>query len=237
MIRLLLKYLFPFAGAWMLMSSCSSTAVNSRLPSAITGKSECVILIHGLGRTYRSMRKIEDSLLGAGYITVNLDYPSRKKTIESIASEYVPLATGKCRNSNAESIHFVTHSMGGIVARKAIKDSKPDILGRVVMLSPPNQGSLVAEALKERWYYQLLNGPSGLQLTTSPDSLPNRLGPVDYPVGVIAGDKPAFFDEWLLDIFTGDSDGKVSVERTKIEGMSDFLIVHKSHTYIILNVG
>ena len=170
---------------------------------------------------------------GRRYITVNLDYPSRKKTIENIASEYVSLATGKCMDSNAEFIHFITHSMGGIVARKAIKDSKPDNLGRVVMLSPPNQGSLVADSLKERWYYQWLNGPSGQQLTTTPDSLPNRLGPVDYPVGVIAGDKPAFFDEWLLSIFTGDSDGKVSVERTKIEGMSDFLIVHKSHTYIM----
>lgn len=230
---MILKYLLMFTGTLMLLSNCSSHAVISRMPPSIEKRHECVILIHGLGRTYRSMRKIESSLLDLGYITVNLDYPSRKQSIENIANEYIPLATEKCMDSNAESIHFVTHSMGGIIVRKAIKDNRPDILGRVVMLSPPNRGSLVADSLKNRWYYQLLNGPSGQQLTTSPDSMPNRLGPVDYPVGIIAGDKPAFFDEWLLGLFSGDSDGKVSIERTKVDGMSDFLIVHQSHTYIM----
>ena len=195
--------------------------------------SECVILLHGLGRTHRSMRAMEQNLRNAGYMTVNLDYPSTSKNIESIASESVPQALEQCLSNNAETIHFVTHSMGGIVVRKAIKDNRPEKLGRVVMLSPPNKGSTVVDSLKDHWYYKWINGPAGQQLSTSPDSMPNQLGPVDYPVGIIAGDQPAFFDAWFTTFIPGENDGKVAVEQAKVDGMSDFLVVHQSHTNIM----
>lgn len=220
-------------GAGLLLSSCSSSGVYTRIPSIKTENVECVVLLHGLGRTHRSMLKIEEKLSGAGYITVNLDYPSRSKTIESVAAENVPLALAQCLSNHSETIHFVSHSMGGIIVRKAMKDNKPNTLGRVVMLGPPNQGSLAVDSLKDRWYYKWINGPAGQQLSTSQDSMPNQLGAVDYPVGIIAGDKPAFFDFWLLPFFRGKSDGKVSVGRTKVEGMNDFLVVHESHSFIM----
>ena len=214
--------------------SCSaSSTVYSKLPSRRAEVAECVILIHGLGRTYRSMWDMEEKLREAGYHTVNLDYPSRKKTIEEIAGEYIPKAIKECQIYNAEAIHFVTHSLGGIITRKIIKDNRPAVLGSVVMLSPPNKGSYVADALKGRWYYRWINGPAGQQLTTSSDSLPNRLGPVDYPVGIITGNDPAFFDTWFTTFIPGVNDGKVAVAQTKLEGMADFMVVSESHTYIM----
>lgn len=179
------------------------------------------------------MGEMEMKLREAGYITVNLEYPSRSKTIEQIATEHVPEAIEQCEIHDAEVIHFVTHSMGGIITRKTIKDNRPELLGRVVMLSPPNQGSSVVDAMKDRWYFKWLNGPAGQQLSTSPYSMPNILGPVDYPVGIITGDDPAFFDSWFITFIPGESDGKVAVTRTKLEGMSDFLVVPESHTYIM----
>lgn len=176
---------------------------------------------------------IEERLREAGYHTVNLDYPSRKKTIEQIAEEHVPEAIEHCQSYNAEKIHFVTHSMGGIITRKVIKDKRPDSLGKVVMLSPPNKGSNVADALKGRWYYHWINGPAGQQLTTSADSLPNTLGPVDYPVGIITGNDPAFFDTWFTTFIPGVNDGKVAVAQARLDGMADFMVVSASHTYIM----
>lgn len=156
-----------------------------------------------------------------------------EKTIEELAAEAIPPALKHCSCFNSDKIHFVTHSLGGIVVRMAIKQNRPEKLGRIVMLSPPNQGSEAVDNLKERWYYSLINGPAGQELSTAENSVPNRLGPVDYPVGIITGDKQAFFDSWLLDLFRGANDGKVSVERAKVEGMTDFIVVHQSHTYIM----
>lgn len=194
---------------------------------------ECVILLHGLGRTYHSMERMENALIHEGYATVNLDYPSREKSIEELAADYIPEALDQCHQFNPAKIHFVTHSMGGIVTRMAIKQNRPEKLGRVVMLSPPNQGSEAVDKIKDSWYFSLMNGPAGLQLTTSADSIPNQLGPVDYPVGIITGNKQAFFDSWMLPFFRGAHDGKVSVERAKVIGMTDFLVVPESHSFIM----
>ncbi len=200
---------------------------------ANTVKNECVILLHGLGRTYHSMDEMQIKLTAAGYHTVNLDYPSRKESIQQLAAKYIPPVIDQCSAFDPAHIHFVTHSLGGIVIRMAIKQNWPEKLGRVVMLSPPNRGSDAVDDLKDRWYYSWINGPAGQELSTSEDSTPNQLGPVDYPVGVIMGDRHAFFDTWLLAMFQGANDGKVSVEGAKLDGMADFMVVHESHPYIM----
>jgi triacylglycerol lipase len=217
----------------LVTSGCSTTGLSIKKPSLDNAMGECVVLLHGMGRTYRSMGKMQDALTRAGYHTVNLGYPSTKKDIESIVAENFPYGLEQCGQFNPTSIHFVTHSLGGIVTRSAIKENRPKKLGRVVMLSPPNKGSAVVDDLKDRWYYSWLNGPAGQQLSTAADSVPNQLGPVDYPVGIITGDRHAFFDGWLSNIIPGVDDGKVSVERAKVDGMTDFLVVHQSHPYIM----
>jgi hypothetical protein len=161
---------------------------------------------------------MEERLREAGYHTVNLDYPSRKKKIEQLAEEHVPEAIEQCQRYNAEKIHFVTHSMGGIITRKVMKDNRPVALGNVVMLSPPNKGSTIVDALKGSWYFRWINGPAGQQLTTAADSLPNTLGPVDYPVGIITGNEPAFYDTWFTTFIPGVNDGKVAVSQPDLMG-------------------
>ena len=226
----------------VLLSNCSVNSQSARMIPLENGKNECVILLHGLGRTYHSMDKMQKALTQAGFQTVNLNYPSRKESIEQLAANYIPSAIEQCQDYAPDQIHFVTHSLGGIVTRMALKQQRPENLGRVVMLSPPNSGSEAADVLQKNWFYSWANGPSGQQLSTSSDSVPNQLGPVDYPVGIITGDRQTFFDSWVASLFSdtdgekvfeGANDGKVSVERAKLAGMTDFIVVHENHSFIM----
>jgi triacylglycerol lipase len=194
---------------------------------------ECVVLLHGLGRTADSMDDLAEALETAGYGTVNLDYPSRDDPIETLAMATIPSGIRQCRAKAAQKLHFVTHSMGGILLRYYLSRQPLDNLGRVVMLSPPNQGSEIADALKDNSLYQWYNGPAGQQLGTEPDGFVAGLGPVDYPVGIITGNSHAVFDVWFAKEIPGDDDGKVSVERAKVEGMTDFLVLPYSHPFIM----
>ncbi len=219
-------FILPFSG-------CSKTFISIKRPSADNSTGECVVLLHGLARTYHAMESMQETLTKAGYYTVNLGYPSTEKNIATLAKEHFPEAITKCRQFNPKAIHFVTHSLGGIVLRKSLVENRPSLLGKVVMLSPPNRGSAVTDKLQGWWFYEWLNGPAGQELHTGSDSMPNRLGPVAYPVGVITGDRYAFFDTWFSYILPGKDDGKVSVESAKVDGMRDFLVVHESHPFIM----
>jgi hypothetical protein len=204
-----------------------------RTAEASPAADECVILLHGLARTEYSLQKLEHAVEDAGYVAVNLGYPSRDKPVEVLARDVIPRALRECRTAGTTRVHFITHSLGGILVRYYLEADEVEGLGRVVMLSPPNQGSEAADELRDLGLYEWLNGPAGQQLVTGADGLPARLGPVDYPVGVITGNRHAFFDAWLADLFPGEHDGKVSVERAKVRGMNDFLVVPYSHPFIM----
>ena len=195
---------------------------------------ENVILLHGLCRTHRSMAKIQRALTQAGYTVWNVDYPSRTAPIQTLADDAIGPAIANCRQDGATRIDFVTHSMGGILVRSYLaRHSVPD-LGRVVMLAPPNEGSEVVDKLGGLFLFKWINGPAGDELGTDKNSVPNRLGPARFPVGIIAGDRSF---NWINSLFLipGPDDGKVSVQRAKLAGMSDFLVLHTSHIFIKYN--
>jgi triacylglycerol lipase len=201
--------------------------------SASAAPEECVILLHGLARTSYSMVPLEEALQERLYAVANIDYPSREQPIESLAPEAIGRGLAACRSCDAKVIHFVTHSMGGILVRQYLAGNTIPELGRVVMLAPPNQGSEVVDRFSTMPGYKSVNGPAGYQLGTGPGSVPILLGPVTYPVGVIAGTESVNFI--LSTAFSDANDGKVSVERTRVEGMSDFMTVEASHPFIMRN--
>jgi triacylglycerol lipase len=192
----------------------------------------CVILLHGMGRTHRSMATMARRLAGKGYGVKNLDYPSTGASIESLSAGIVAETVRHCRLAHpSASIHFVTHSLGGILVRQYLQTHRLPPGSRVVMLSPPNQGSELADLLKDWFIYRWIMGPAGQQLGTAEDSVPNRLGPVDVPVGIITGDST--LEPWFSAQLPGPDDGKVSVKRARLAEMADFLVVHKSHGFIM----
>lgn len=177
------------------------------------------------------MIPMERALTKAGFHVLNVGYPSRTTSIGHLAGTVVPEAIGKCRDVGATRIHFVTHSLGGILVRAFLSANAMQDLGRVVMLGPPNRGSEVVDVLGRYWIFGKLNGPAGRELGTGVDSTPNRLGPVKFPLGIIAGDRSV---NWINSLWIrGDDDGKVSVERTKVAGMTDHIVVHAAHPFLM----
>lgn len=194
---------------------------------------EGVILLHGLCRTSASMEKMEAALVAAGYYVENVDYPSRSASVQRLSDEAIGQALADPKMQSCTRIHFVTHSLGGILVRSYFKRHDHGKLGRVVMLGPPNQGSEVVDRLKSWWLFQKLNGPAGSELGTSPDSTPNKLGPVDFELGVIAGDRSI---NWINSLMIkGRNDGKVSIDRTRVAGMKELLVVHGTHPFLMRN--
>jgi len=192
-----------------------------------------VILLHGLARTKSSMTKMENHLKRAGYSVLNLGYPSRDKTIQHLVKDHLVPAIHQCLLQGAQKIHFVTHSMGGILVRYFLKKNRLNELGHVVMLSPPNAGSEVVDTFKSFFIFKWLNGPSGQQLGTTPDALPIVLGEVNFHPGIITGDRSInLILSWII---PGPDDGKVSVARAKVKGMADFRVIHATHPFIMKN--
>lgn len=192
---------------------------------------ECAVLLHGMARTENSMNKLAKALIEDGYIVSNYGYPSTSLDIDEIAKTHVAKAISEC--GNVDKVNFVTHSLGGVVLRKYLSLNTLENLGRVVMLGPPNQGSEVVDKLKNVPGFKAINGPAGLQLGTGKDSVPNSLGPVTYPVGIIAGSST--FNPVLSQMLPNPDDGKVSVERTKAEGMTDHIVMPVTHTFMMKN--
>ncbi len=196
----------------------------------VFSSADCVVLLHGLARSPSSMNPLADALENAGYDVVNAGYPSREKPIEELAPLAIDGGISLCP-SNDDPIHFVTHSLGGILVRYYLEKRSISRLDKVVMLAPPNQGSEVVDTLRGLPGFSLLNGPAGLQLGTDEASIPRSLGPVKFTLGVIAGDKT--FNPLLSLQLRNPDDGKVSVESTKVEGMTDFVEVPHSHPFIM----
>ena len=192
---------------------------------------DCVILLHGLARTDHSMEKMASGLAADGYRVVNVDYPARKATIEVLVQGYVVPAVEAWQEGGPVTIHFVTHSMGGILVRYYLGHQSLAELGRVVMLSPPNKGSEIVDTLGNVPGFNAFNGPAGQQLGTGASSVPNQLGSAHYPVGIITGNKS--INLILSMLIPGDDDGKVSVERARLDGMAAFLVVPHSHPMIM----
>lgn len=193
---------------------------------------EAVVLLHGLGRTSLSMEDLAGSLRDAGYVTCNQGYPSRDRTIQSLAP-YVAGAVQRARAAGHERISFVTHSMGGIILRYYLGYSSHSVPGRVVMMAPPNHGSEVVDLLEDFPAFEFIMGPAALQLSTDSDSLPNRLPPVTMPVGVIAGEDSS--DPWFSGLFEAPHDGKVSVDSTRMVTMTDHIVMPVGHTFMMHN--
>ncbi len=190
-----------------------------------------VILLHGLVRTRRSMQPLAVYLRRHGMVVVNVDYPSRRYPVEVLAHRFVAPAVAALRRDGIKTIHFVTHSMGGILLRSFLATEPLPELGRVVMLSPPNQGSEVVDCLRSSWWFRRIFGPAGCQLGTATTDLPFQLGPLPCPVGILIGDRP--FMHVFSRFFPGPNDGKVSVARAQLSGMTDFLVLPHGHSFIM----
>lgn len=186
---------------------------------------EQVVLLHGLGRGASSMLLLESRLTKAGFAVTNIDYPSLEASPDAIA-DLVTAEVDECCANNGRPLHLVGHSLGGLVIRAYLDTRQPDNLGRVVLVGTPNAGSEWVDELEDHEFLEELIGPAGMALGTESSKLA-ALGPPYYPVGVIAGNRS--FDVLEGEVFEGENDAMVSVESTKLEGMTDFIVLDTYH--------
>ena len=176
-----------------------------------------VVLLHGMGRTRLSMRRAARELRLRGWRTRLVGYPSLTRPIEALATHVAERTAEEPR-----PLHFVTHSLGGVVLRRMLSHCRPSGFGRAVMLAPPNRGSALARRVARLGVLV-----PALRLLARPGSeVEEVLGPFDEDVLVVAGSRAIGPLRWV----TGEAnDGIVTVEET---GPHPF-VVSAGHTFIM----
>jgi triacylglycerol lipase len=173
-------------------------------------KADTVVLLHGLGRTSFSMRRLEKFLMRAGFRVLRYGYRSRRDDMTTIVTGLKSQLGVWQEAYNPNAFHFVTHSLGGIVVRALLAQELDMRIGRIVMLAPPNHGSEIIDFWRSKpWlraFFGRIMGDVALSLHTGADSLSNTLPRLaDYPVLVIAGVRS--IEPWFNPLFREAHDG------------------------------
>lgn len=192
---------------------------------------EVVVLIHGLFRSTSSMSKVKKNLENHDYDVFSIGYKSTSNTIAKLAVDVVNTINEAFLMSDYEKVHFVTHSLGGILLRFIHKESLLNISGNTVMLAPPNHGAIIMDKAPRWSWLQKLIGPASYEMSTSASSTVNTLGDFTKPLGVIAGTS-SLNPIWSL-ITPKPCDSTVTVQSTKLQGMLDHIEVPYIHSLIM----
>ena len=213
----------------LVFATCGLAALSGCSSSPPVG-GDPVVLVHGLGRSPASMAILGSRLESEGYRVVRFGYPSTNEPLDALVAD-LESEVGQCCGADAETVHFVTHSMGGVLVRAFLAERPQVHRGRVVMLSPPSQGSEIVDAFGTTPLLRSLLGPAGSRLGTDAAGIARQLPPIRFSVGIITGDRSLNpLTSWLI---PGPDDGKVGVDRARLDGAADFLVLPTTHTFIM----
>lgn len=183
---------------------------------------ETVVLLHGLGRSRASLWRLSRRLRAAGFETRNFPYAPAFHRFDTLVGQLHDFIVAEV---HTPVYHLVGHSLGNILIRARFRIGYPSGLTRIVMLAPPNHPPKLARRLQGCPPFHLWSGESG-RLLASPEFYATLPVP-SVPFGVIAGDKGQrlTFDE--------PNDAIITVESTRLAGMTEHLVVPCAHTFIM----
>lgn len=189
-------------------------------------RGETVVLIHGLWLTGREMVLLRRRLRHCGFAVVVFDYPSVRRGLMGNAAALQRLVAGL----DAATVHFVAHSLGGLLLRQFFHDFPHQRRGRVVTLGTPHRGSTAARRLARWRLGRLLLGRS-----LQPGLLGGLAGwPAGREIGVIAGDRGLGLGR-LLGGLPRPNDGVVAVAESHLPGETDYRLFHVGHTGLLFS--
>ncbi|CAM2929935.1 esterase/lipase family protein [Legionella worsleiensis] len=181
---------------------------------------ELIILVHGLMRTSMSMSLLKAFLEHQGYTVYSYSYPSPSHSIHEHSLSLQSYIDKLAKNYPGVTIHFITHSLGGIIVREAlaqIPDEQRKNMGFLIMLAPPNQGSSLAKlSLKILPAIAYFIKPLA-ELSSDPSSYVHRVPIPQMKIGIIAG----------------RFDAKVPPSSAKLNGTPEFVVINSTHTFIM----
>lgn len=217
--------------AWGAREACLAE-LDRRVPRAAAPDGRpLVVLIHGMGRTRVSFGRMRRELADAGWRAARLSYPSTRRSIEEHARWLETVLEGMIEDGQALEVHFVTHSLGGIVVRAALARNgawrERLRVGGMVMLGPPNQGSSFAGRLAHLRAFRWLYGDTGVGLV--PEEV-RRIPPPDCPFLIVAGNRGS--GRGWNPLLEGEDDGVVTVEETRMAGAAGHLVVYGIHAFL-----
>lgn len=182
---------------------------------------ETVIFVHGMGGNRHSMKRIQTAMAGAGYAVLAFPYSQRSTSLEDLSRN---LRQFVAKNVHTERYHFVAHSLGNIIIRNGFREGWRPGLGRIVMLAPPNQPPKLAARLKSNLIYRAVGGDSSQKLASR--AFYETLPVPQTEFGVISGNRGQRLT------FKERNDSIITVEDTKLPGMTDWVCLPHNHTYL-----
>jgi hypothetical protein len=199
------------------------------LLSCVSFSATHVYVIHGYGSHVFFMAGLCSFLEKNGYAVTNWGYKSLTDPIPKVGRR---LLSDIKRFPKTDTVDFVTHSMGGIVVRSMLSDATGDALcpciGKIVMMTPPNKGSLLADFFSKITIVKWFMGPNLESLKTDSASLANTLPKcAGKEIGIIAGAR--FADAGYNPLIPGDNDGFLTQDQTRLGAEKDFLVVPEGH--------
>ncbi|GHA01576.1 hypothetical protein DC083_03675 [Ignatzschineria ureiclastica] len=192
-----------------------------------------LILIHGLYQNSWVMRILGKRLNQLGYRVYYFDYPTLRADMNDnieLFHQYLQTFT--------KPYAIITHSLGGLITYQLAHQYQPTLLQKVIAITPPFQGSDIAQYLVDHHADYLL-GKAKTALLKRNNKLKWELSTI--PLGVIAGTQNIGPSHLLLEQIVRShshdepSDGTVYLKETQIEGMTDFITINRSHTMILFD--
>jgi pimeloyl-ACP methyl ester carboxylesterase len=186
---------------------------------------ETVIFVHGLWMTGFELWLLRHRVARAGFRTERFYYQSAVKPIWHNAGKLAAYV----RAQGPGPVHFVCHSLGGLVTLRMLRDNPDIAAGRVVLIGSPVKGSGLAVELNRKFWTRWMVWEAAREALV-PDAPQDWR--VRHPVGVIAGTKAVGIGQ-LFGGVTGANDGTVAAAETRLEGAADYIEFHRTHASLL----
>ena len=189
---------------------------------------EAVVLIHGLWMPSVVMARLGQHLarLSADRQVRLFGYPSLRADLDGNIQSLFDFVEA----IDAETVHLVGHSLGGLLILKMLNSHPPSRVGRVVCLGSPLRGSSAGVRIQSLPGGKVVAGKSLVQALDEP--LPDWQG--QWPLGVIAGSMGVGLGR-LVDQLEAPHDGTISVSETRLPGISDHLVLPLNHSGLVFS--